>query len=69
MNIFDKKLNGELHKYKAEHGMKVKEIAEDCDIDLHRMYQFTAGNRPLNSDETSRLMEYLNIDLNFRPKQ
>ena len=61
MTEFDKKLNIELHKYKAESGMALYEIAQACNIHRKRLYSFTSGVRSLNAEDTARLMAYLNL--------
>lgn len=61
MNEFQKKLNVELHKYKAQTGEKLYNIADNAGIHRKRMYNFTSGERGLNDKDVASLMEYMNI--------
>ena len=68
MTEFDKKLNIEVHKYKAESGLAIYEIAEACGIHRKRLYSFTSGVRTLNAEDTAKVMNYLNLTVNLEKK-
>ena len=68
MTEFDKKLNNELHKYKAETRMSFKDIADNANIVPSRLYRFTSELQALNAEDTHKLMQYLKLTVNLEKK-
>lgn len=68
MTEFDVKLNGKLHEHKMATGKAIYKIAEDCEIHEKRLYAFTSGKRSLNSEDTKKLMDYLNLNVQLIEK-
>jgi len=69
MTEFDEKLNIAMHKYKMREGKKTKEIADDIGVTPQALYNFQNGRSSLNAENTKKLMDYLNISVDFKPKQ
>ena len=69
MNEFDHKLNGKLHEYKSRTGLKMYEIAERAGIHKQALYNFSSANRPLKSEDIKRLMDEININIEFSERR
>lgn len=65
---FDKKLNSRLHEYRIEEGKPIYKIAEEAGINRDMIYGFTSGRRALNGESTKKLMDYLNLSVELKPK-
>lgn len=68
MTEFDKKLNNKLHHYKAETGKTFYQISKEVGIPANRVYRFTSGERGLNGEDTKKMLGYLGLTVELRPK-
>ena len=69
MTEFDYKLNGKLHEYKMRTGFKMHEIADRAGIEKQALYNFSSGNRSLKAEDTAKLMEELNLNVELTEKR
>lgn len=69
MTEFDLKLNGKLHEHKMATGKATYKIADECNIHQKRLYAFTSGQRSLNSEDTKKLMDYLNLNVELTERR
>jgi len=69
MTEFDKKLNGKLHEFKLENGIKTWQVAENAGIAKQTLYNFQSGANSMNAENTKKLMDYLNLSVNLEENE
>ena len=63
--VFNRRLKGELERYRAEHKGKCKHIHKDLGMTKADIHNYTTDRLPKHTDRVIRLSEYLGVPMSY----